>query len=497
MQQVLADGRNLNQVLDESLRKKTVWTPAQRAALQDLSYGTLRFYGQLRALLGLLLHKPMLDQRIYYVLLVALYQLQYSKAAQHAVVDHAVRSAQMLNAKVSGLVNAILRNFLRSRDALLEQAAQHAEGKYSYPQWWIDELQAQYGERSAALLTAGNLHPPMTLRVNQRRGTTADYLALLEQQDIHARLIEPNGHGKYAAPDNEACRAHFPDGTTSHSTRLPKDGNQVAGYLPNPLGKTTSHSTRLQTTAAKSLVIPQAGEGANESLREFYVNALQLDKPMPVDKLPGFFAGLVSVQDAGAQYAARLLDVHDGMRVLDACAAPGGKTAHILECAQVEMLAVDKDEKRLQRVAENLQRLGLSAQLLVGDAAEPEAWWDGKVFQRILADVPCSASGVVRRHPDIKWLRRSTDIAGFAAQQLNILRALWRLLAQDGKLLYATCSVFRQENEQVIAAFLTQQPDARRLPIALPESSHGQILPNDQHDGFFYALLHKQMTEYR
>ncbi|MDD5383709.1 MAG: 16S rRNA (cytosine(967)-C(5))-methyltransferase RsmB [Gallionella sp.] len=411
VQQVLADGRNLNQVLDESLRRKAVWTPAQRAALQDLSYGTLRFYGQLRALLGLLLHKPMLDQRIYHVLLVALYQLQYSKAAQHAVVDHAVRSAQMLNAKVSGLVNAILRNFLRSRDALLEQAAQHAEGKYSYPQWWIDELQAQYGERSAAILTAGNLHPPMTLRVNRRCGTTADYLAQLEQQNLHARLIEPD--------------------------------------------------------------------------------ALQLDKPVPVDKLPGFFAGLVSVQDAGAQYAARLLDVHDGMRVLDACAAPGGKTAHILECAQVEMVAIDKDEKRLQRVAENLQRLELFAQLLVGDAAKPDKWWDGRAFDRILADVPCSASGVVRRHPDIKWLRRRTDIAGFAAQQLNILRAMWLLLAPEGKLLYATCSVFQQENEQVIAAFLAQQPDARHFPIALPESGNGQILPNDQHDGFFYALLQK------
>src|SRR3989338_892624 len=417
VQQVLADGRNLNQVLEESLRRKAAWTPAQRAALQDLSYGTLRYYGQLRALLGLLLHKPMLDQRIYHVLLVALYQLQYSKAAQHAVVDHAVRSAQMLNVKVSGLVNAILRNFLRSRDALLEQAAQHAEGKYSYPQWWIDELQAQYGERSAAILTAGNLHPPMTLRVNRRRGTTADYLAQLEQQNLPARLIEPG--------------------------------------------------------------------------------ALQLEKPVPVDRLPGFFAGLVSVQDAGAQHAARLLDVHDGMRVLDACAAPGGKTAHILECAQVEIVAVDKDEKRLQRVAENLQRLELSAQLLVGDAAEPEKWWDGRAFDRILADVPCSASGVVRRHPDIKWLRRRTDIAGFAAQQLDILRALWRLLAQDGKISYATCSVFRQENEQVIAAFLAQQPDARRLPVALPESSNGQILPNDQHDGFFYALLHKQRTEDR
>jgi 16S rRNA (cytosine967-C5)-methyltransferase len=416
VQQVLADGRNLNQVLDESLRKKTVWTPAQRAALQDLSYGTLRFYGQLRALLGLLLHKPLSDQRIHYVLLVALYQLQHGKTVQHAVVDHAVRSAQMLNVKASGLVNAILRNFLRSRDALLEQAARDAEGRYSYPQWWIDELQAQYDERSTAILEAGNLHPPMTLRVNRRRGTVADYLAQLTQNKLSARLIEDDLIG---------------------------------------------------------------------------TGALQLDKPVPVDRLPGFFEGLVSVQDAGAQYAARLLDVHDGMRVLDACAAPGGKAAHILEYAQVDMVAVDKDEKRLRRVAENLQRLRLSAQLVPGDAAAPEQWWDGRPFQRILADVPCSASGVVRRHPDIKWLRRRADIAGFAAQQLDILRALWRLLAQDGKLLYATCSVFRQENEQVIAAFLAQQPDAQRLAIALPDSGNGQILPNDRHDGFFYALLQK------
>jgi len=417
VQQVLTNGRNLNQVLEESLRRKAVWAPAQRAALQDLSYGTLRFYGQLRALLGMLLHKPMLDQRIYYVLLVALYQLQYSKAAQHAVVDHAVRSAQLLNAKVSGLANAILRNFLRNQVALLEQAAQDEEGRYSYPQWWIDELREQYGERSAAILEEGNRHPPMTLRVNKRFGTTQEYLAQLEKQDIAARLIEPD--------------------------------------------------------------------------------ALLLGKPVAVDKLPGFFDGLVSVQDAGAQYAALLLDAYDGMRVLDACAAPGGKTAHALECARVDMIAVDKDEKRLRRVAENLQRLGLDAHLVTGDAAAPEMWWDGKAFQRILADVPCSASGVVRRHPDIKWLRRRTDIAGFAAQQLNILRALWRLLAQDGKLLYVTCSVFHQENEQVIAAFLAQQPDARQLPAILPENSEGQLLPNDQHDGFFYALLHKQRTEDR
>ncbi len=411
VQQVLIDGRNLNQVLDESFSRKAVWTSAQRAALQDLSYGTLRFYGQLEALLGELLHKPISDRRIHYMLLVALYQLQYSKAAQHAVVDHAVRSAQMLNPKVGGLANAVLRNFLRSQATLLRGAARHATGRYSYQQWWIDELKAQYGDRSPAMLEAGNQRPPMTLRVNQRRNTTADYLSLLNQHDLSARLVEPD--------------------------------------------------------------------------------ALQLDKPMPVDKLPGFFAGLVSVQDAGAQYAASLLDARDGMRVLDACAAPGGKTAHILERAEVNMVAVDKDATRLRLVAENLERLNLTAQLVTGDAAAPQDWWDGKLFDRILADVPCSASGVVRRHPDIKWLRRQSDIAGFAAQQFHLLCGLWRLLAQDGKLLYTTCSVFHQENGQVVEAFLARHPDAHRLPVDLPNDIKGQLLPNDQHDGFYYALLQK------
>lgn len=408
VQQVLVDGRNLNQVLDESLRRKSVWTLAQRAALQDLSYGTLRFYGQLNSILNLLLHKHMTDNRITYLLLVALYQLQYSRAAQHAVVDHAVRSADILNPKIRGLVNAILRNFLRNQTDLLTQAAMNDEGRYSHPQWWIDELCAQYGEDAAAILDVGNGHPPMTLRVNQRRGTTADYLAKLIGQDIPARLIAPD--------------------------------------------------------------------------------ALQLDKPVSVDKLPGFFEGLVSVQDAGAQYAARLLDVKSGMRVLDACAAPGGKTAHILELADVEMVALDKDEKRLLRVNENLQRLELSATLLAGDAATPAQWWDGKPFERILADVPCSATGVVRRHPDIKWLRRKKDIASFAAQQSDILQALWPLLAQDGLFLYATCSVFKQENQDVVDKFLAKNPQARQLATELPG---GQLLPTDQHDGFFYALLQK------
>jgi len=409
---VLFDGRNLNQVLENTLNAKPAWQPSERGAIQDLCYGTIRYYGQLKAILDLLLHKPLSDDSVGHLLLVALYQLQYSKATQHTVVDQAVRAAQGIQPQVGGLVNAILRNFIRQQEALLEEAASRREGKFSYPLWWITEMNAQYGvDLATSILEAGNLHPPMTLRVNTRCGTTVEYQQLLLEQGIPASLVAPD--------------------------------------------------------------------------------ALILNKPVNVERLPGFNSGWVSVQDAGAQYAATLLDVRNGMRVLDACSAPGGKTAHILELADVEMVAVDKDVKRLQRVADNLERLELNAKLLAGDAAEPKTWWNGKKFDRILADVPCSASGVVRRHPDIKWLRRREDIDAFAKQQLEILTALWPLLKNNGKLLYATCSIFKQENELLIEKFMAAHPEGVRLEVGLPEGNKGQLVTSPQHDGFFYALLQK------
>jgi 16S rRNA (cytosine967-C5)-methyltransferase len=218
--------------------------------------------------------------------------------------------------------------------------------------------------------------------------------------------------------------------------------------------------------------------------------AVTLDKAVAVGALPDFTEGVVSVQDAGAQWAASLLDLEPGQQVLDACAAPGGKSGHILELADVELTALDHDPERLERVQENLDRLRRPARLVVGDAAAPDAWWDGRPYQRILADVPCSASGVVRRNPDIKWLRRPEDIAGFARQQAAMLDSLWRLLAPGGKLLYATCSVFAEENNVQVEAFVARHADARRSALPQPVET-GQLLPDAEHDGFFYALLHK------
>lgn len=403
-------GRNLTLALEQLWRQHPQLTPQQRAAVQDLSYGALRHYGRLNAILNRLIEKRLEDEAVRCLLLAGLYQLENGKASDYAVVDHAVKAAvRMKKPWAKGLVNAVLRNFLRRRDALIADLGRDEQAMYSYPLWWIAKLKQQYPDSWESILEAGNAHPPMTLRVNRRRGNAHDYVGKLES----------------------------------------------AGIAAQALGET----------------------------------AVMLDQPVPVEKLPGFMEGDVSVQDYGAQFAAQLLDLQDGMRVLDACCAPGGKTGHALETAEIAMTAIDSEEARLARTRSNLDRLGLSAELIVGDSGDPSAWWDGQPFDRILADVPCSASGVVRRHVDIKWLRREADIARFSTQQSRILRGLWRTLANGGKLLYVTCSIFPEENQRQIDAFLMEQADARQLP--LDGLRDGQLLPCADHDGFFYALLQK------
>lgn len=224
--------------------------------------------------------------------------------------------------------------------------------------------------------------------------------------------------------------------------------------------------------------------------RQVGERALLLAQPVPVERLPGFDTGDVSVQDAGAQRAGHCLDLEAGQRVLDACAAPGGKAAHILESADVALTALDADARRCERMVRNFARLGLRAEVRIADCTRLGDWWDGVAFDRILADVPCTASGVVRRHPDLKWLRRASDAAAFAERQRAILEALWRVLGPGGKLLYVTCSVFAQENDAVIEAFTAQAPGALR--IALPDGAPAQWLPDAEHDGFYCALLRKQ-----
>lgn len=234
-------------------------------------------------------------------------------------------------------------------------------------------------------------------------------------------------------------------------------------------------------------------EAAGLTARQVGPAAIIVEPPVAVERLPGFAEGRVSVQDAAAQRAVPMLGLSAGMRVLDACAAPGGKTGHLLESTDLDVVALDDDERRLTRVADNLQRLQLFAALQLGDAARPEAWWDGKPFDAILADVPCTGSGVVRRHPDIKCLRTENDLQQSVRLQARILTALWRCLKPGGTLLYVTCSVFPEENSLQIKQFLETHDDAERLPLAQPGLGDGQLLPTPEHDGFYFARLAKRV----
>ena len=382
-----------------------------RAALLDLTHGTLRRYGFVQGIVGALSRRGPADPLVQALLWCALYALQSGRYAEYTVVDQAVRATSLLERwPAKAYVNGVLRTYLRSRDALEARLRANEEARHQHPQWWIGLVRSAYPERWEEILAAGNAHPPMTLRVNARRIAPAVYLKRL---------------------------------------------------------------------AEAGMVASAAGDAA-----------LLLEKPVPVDRLPGFADGEVSVQDAGAQRAAGLLDLAPGQRVLDACAAPGGKSAHVLESADVALTALDLDAERCERVMRNLARLSLRAEVRVADCTRPQTWWDGARFDRILADVPCTASGVARRHPDLKWLRRAGDAAAFALRQAAILDALWQLLAADGKLLYVTCSVFPQENQEVVQAFLERTHGARLLPLA--DGKESQWLPGPRHDGFFYALIQKQ-----
>ncbi len=395
---------------------QTSATPQARGAIQDLSYYCMRHIGRAEALLNAMTTKPTEPAILHGLLCCALALISdpdetesNARYSAFTVVDQAVTAAaadpDMAHAK--GMVNAVLRRFLREREALSKSAAGTQMARWNYPDWWIDRMRSAYPQDWQAILQAGNAAPPLTLRVNQRKTTVEDYLALLAEKGIAATRIGPV--------------------------------------------------------------------------------AVRLTQATPVSQIPGFNDGLVSVQDAAAQLAAPLLDLHDGMRVLDACAAPGGKSGHILEAADVELVALDNDPRRMTRITENLQRLQLSASLQTGDASD-NSWWDGKPFDRILADVPCTASGIVRRHPDIRWLRRKGDAVQLATLSAQILDNLWQMVRPGGKLLFVTCSVWPQESEAQAAAFAVRN-QASRLPAP------GQLLPTasaeNDHDGLFYALFQK------
>ncbi|MBW8065832.1 MAG: 16S rRNA (cytosine(967)-C(5))-methyltransferase RsmB [Ferrovum sp.] len=428
LSQVLA-GKNLDHALTEARKAaKGVLSDHQRASLQDCAYGVLRFKTELELVLAPLFQKGEPETAARLLLMVAAYQLLHTRTAPHAVVSHAVETAGALGLTAArGFVNGVLRNLLRQKEALMAEAHESLEGRYSHPDWWITRLQQDHPVHWESMLQQAQQRPPMTLRVNRRFNSVAQYQARLQEVGLISRAIGQEG--------------------------------------------------------------------------------LVLETPQAVTQLPGFEQGAVSVQDAGAQWAAHFMGLHSGQRVLDACAAPGGKTAHMLERGNglAGVLALDIEPGRVKKMQADLQRLHLTAEVRCADAARTDLWWDGQPFDRILLDAPCSGSGVVRRHPDIKWLRREEDIPALARRQLNLLTRLWTTLKKGGRLVYATCSLFHEENGAVIQRFLEETEGAREGTLRLndeamqkvgemdpvPRWENGQLLPDDIHDGFFYAVLQK------
>lgn len=413
-------GQSLSQALPPALSQ--VHPTADSALLQSLCYETLRWYRPLDHILSQLLHRPLSrrEHLVHALLLVGLCQIFKLRIPDHAAVSTTVEATSPLQLpQARKRVNAVLRQAVRQRTALQESTQINPAIASAHPDWLYQAVQRAWPQQATTVLAANNVHPVMTLRVNRRQLSRAEYIHQLTAADIAA--------------------------------------------YPHP------HLT----------------------------TAVTLEQPLTVDRLPGFAQGTVSVQDAGAQLAVPLLNPQTGHRILDACAAPGGKTGHLLEYTDAaEVWAVDKDPQRLERVQENMARLQGCAQIKAADVTQPEQWWDGRCFERILLDAPCSGSGVIARHPDIKLLRRAGDIAELARCQSQLLEAVWPLLAPDGVLVYTTCSLLPEETATVVADFCQHHPEAQTLPIHMDwgwNSGLGwQSLPGfAQTDGFFYARLHK------
>ncbi|MGH8212824.1 MAG: 16S rRNA (cytosine(967)-C(5))-methyltransferase RsmB [Rhodanobacteraceae bacterium] len=416
---VALEGASLREALAPAQNKLA--DPRDRALLTALVNEGARWWLRFDPALDRLLEKPLRKREpvLHALLVLGLAQLEILGLPPHAAVAATVEASRALGRDgFANLANAVLRRWLREREAMSAQLDRDPQTRTAHPAWLIDAITRDWPGRVDSILAANNAPVPPMLRVNRRRARRDEIIGTLQAQGVHA--------------------------------------------------------------------------SAHPWLRD----ALVLDENTDVARLPAFRDGKISVQDGAAQLAADLLEARDGMHVLDACAAPGGKACHLLERSDVELLALEREPARAARIEENLRRLGLRCELRIGDASEPSTWWDDEPFDRILLDAPCSATGVIRRHPDIKLHRRADDIPALVREQSRLLDALWPLLKSGGRLLYATCSILRAENETVIAAFLSSNDGARSMSFALDVGHAGgggrQILPGMSGlDGMYHAVIEK------
>jgi 16S rRNA (cytosine967-C5)-methyltransferase len=417
----------LHQILEEGQSARECLPLAQlphkeqdKAWLQEMVYGVLRNLPILQFWLRQLLDKPLKNRFkiVEQLIMLGFYQLAFSRVSQHAAVSETVAACQPLNTlAMKGLINAILRTFIREEMSL--QEAPNKQIASGLPKWLYKKLEAEYQDSFADLVANMQVKAPIWLRVNTCKISLAEFMQSLENSGIEF-------------------------------TQSPE-----------------------------------------------HPEALILSKGYDVTSLPGFDSGCFAVQDGAAQLAAHYLQPAQGETILDCCAAPGGKTCHLIEFQSklAKIVALEINEKRALRIKENLVRLGHKADIVIGDASTPEKWWDGQLFDRILLDAPCSATGIIRRHPDIKWLRKAKDIDVLVNLQKQILDAIWLLVKPGGTLLYATCSILPEENHLQINDFLARTTNALLDNTFYNDSGDKpgkQILPGDQQmDGFYYARLLK------
>ena len=401
-------------------------SPASTALLKELCYGSCRWYFQLNNGLEKLIDKPLKpkDVDIHCLLILGMYQLSHMRIPDYVSINETVNaSVQLKKPWAKGLVNAVLRKYQRLCAAGQNDFPDDAT-HFAYPQWLVDTIKQEWPSKWEAILSAGNSHPPMCLRVNLQQCSRARYLSLLAEMEIRAEagLISPS--------------------------------------------------------------------------------AIYLTAPCSVDALPRFRDGYVSVQDEASQILPFLMSPSKGERILDACAAPGGKTCHLLETEPdiSEIVALDIETRRLDRLRENLDRLRLTSDrvtILVADASKLDTWWDGKLFDRILLDAPCSATGIIRRQPDVKILRQERDISRLTELQAVLLDRLWMCLRPGGSMVYSTCSILAAENSYQIGSFISRTEDAELQTIpgdwGFTCANGRQLLPTDHGtDGFYFALLRKK-----
>lgn len=418
-QKMLSESCSLEKALEVCLAGQP---NEMKRVVQSLLYTTVRHRAKVELLLGKLVKKPP-QENTKALLYIALALLLEGKEKAFTVVNQAVDAAKM-NAETawsSGFINAVLRNFLRSRSQLTASFKTNLSAQFNAPGWWISKVRQAYPNQWRGILSTQNKQPPLTVRVNRSKISVSDFLLKLEQNGLTGKQV-----GSWAVVIEPAC---------------------------------------------------------------------------PVNKIPGFFEGLCSIQDAGSQLVTELLTLKDGDRVLDACAAPGGKSAQLLETYKLDLTAMEIDPKRAPRIKDTLSRLNLNAKIVVGDASDESCVEKLGDFDAIVLDAPCTASGIVRRHPDIVWSRRPEDVALLAQRQRKILETLWKRLPYGKDLLYIVCSVFPEEGPEQIKCFLEKHPEAHLKGTPLTPDGVLRLLPTEQeadknlpsnHDGFFYALLTKR-----